>query len=156
MAVIATIPVVVDDAAKLRFAAELVRTKNPATAAMSIIVGNPGLALKYSYELQVDPIVVAEIERLKDEFGEEAFLPSKAQLAREIYDRANRDGVDHEEYVKLIQLHCSMRGLIEKPGTNVDVNVQVQNVMVVKDLGTDEQWAAKAARQQRELTLDAS
>ena len=37
-------------------------------------------------------------------------------------------------------------------GKVVDVNVNnIQPVMIVKDKGTDEQWAAGAARQQREL-----
>jgi hypothetical protein len=40
--------------------------------------------------------------------------------------------------------------------TNVSVDVKVQSVMVVKDHGTDEEWAAKAAEQQRNLTLNAA
>jgi len=40
---------------------------------------------------------------------------------------------------------------------NVNVNVAVaQPVLIVKDFGTDEEWAAKALAQQRALTLDAA
>jgi hypothetical protein len=41
--------------------------------------------------------------------------------------------------------------------TKVDVNVAVaQPVLIVKDFGTNEEWAAKALAQQRALTLDAA
>jgi hypothetical protein len=38
---------------------------------------------------------------------------------------------------------------------NVNVDVRVASVLVVKDHGTDAEWAVKAAEQQRKLTLDA-
>ena len=38
---------------------------------------------------------------------------------------------------------------------SVNVDVKVASVLVVKDHGTDDQWAAKAAEQQRRLVLDA-
>ena len=45
----------------------------------------------------------------------------------------------------------------DSPHTKVDVNVAVaQPVLIVKDFGTDEEWAAKALAQQRALTLDAA
>jgi hypothetical protein len=41
----------------------------------------------------------------------------------------------------------------DSPNSKVDVSVAVAtNVLVVKDHGTDEQWAAKAAEQQRRLS----
>lgn len=44
-----------------------------------------------------------------------------------------------------------------RKGSTVDVNVdvKVQNVMVVTDHGTDDQWAAKAAEHQRKLVMGA-
>jgi hypothetical protein len=43
----------------------------------------------------------------------------------------------------------------DSPNTKVDVNLNAPtNVLVVKDLGTNEEWAAKAAAQQRALTAD--
>jgi hypothetical protein len=38
---------------------------------------------------------------------------------------------------------------------SVNVDVKVASVLVVKDHGTDEEWAAKGAEQQRRLLLDA-
>jgi AcrR family transcriptional regulator len=44
---------------------------------------------------------------------------------------------------------------MDSPSTKVDVNVNApQNVLVVKDCGTDEEWQAKALAQQRALVLD--
>lgn len=44
----------------------------------------------------------------------------------------------------------------DSPSTKLDVAVNtVQPVLVVKDHGTDEEWAAKAAKQQRELAQGA-
>jgi hypothetical protein len=45
---------------------------------------------------------------------------------------------------------------MDSPHTKVDVAVAVSSVMIVTDHGTDEQWIAKVAEQQRKLTIDAS
>jgi hypothetical protein len=42
----------------------------------------------------------------------------------------------------------------DSPNTKVDVSVAVSSVLVVKDHGTDEQWAARVAEQQRKLALE--
>lgn len=44
----------------------------------------------------------------------------------------------------------------DKAGQKIDVNVdaRVQNVLYVRDSGTDEEWARKAAAQQRRLAND--
>jgi hypothetical protein len=50
-------------------------------------------------------------------------------------------------------------GYRENDSSNTNVNVGVAvvpNVMVVRDHGTDEEWAARAAEQQRTLVLDAA
>jgi hypothetical protein len=144
----------IDDNMKLRFASVFARTNNAATAAMSIIP-NPGEALRQSYVLQHDPVVVEEMARLKDTIDEKERLPSKVDIALEVLERA-RELKDPEDYAKLMRLYCEIGGLLEKPGANVDVNVQVASVMVVKDHGTTDEWKNKAADQQRRLTLDAS
>jgi hypothetical protein len=50
-------------------------------------------------------------------------------------------------------------GYRENDSANTNVNVGIvapQNVMIVHDFGTDDQWAAKVAAQQRALTADSS
>lgn len=45
----------------------------------------------------------------------------------------------------------------DSPANKIDVNVAVaQPVMIVKDHGTDEEWAAKALEQQRRLVANAA
>lgn len=149
----AVIPVL-DDAVKLRFAEAFARTKNASTAALQVIA-NPGLALLHSQTLPTDPLVLAEMARLRDDIGDEGLLPSKAEIAREVYDKAKACH-NPEDYERLMKLYCNIMGHIEKPGTNVTVNNQVTPVLVIRDHGTDEQWQEKAAEQQRKLTIDAA
>jgi len=152
MSSVATLPDI-DDTLKLRFAEGFLRTKNAANTAMDLIA-DTGQALRAARMLPHDPVVLAEMDRLKEEVGEEGFLPNRAQIAREIYDRAKLCG-DPEGYERLMKLYANVRGFIEKPGATINVDNSVKNVMYVKDHGTDEEWAAKAAIQQRNLTLDA-
>lgn len=145
----------VDEASKLKFAASFARSKNAANAAMSVWPNDPGFALKQSYLLPFDSVVIAELKRILDVEGEQSLLPSKSELVRDILTRAKAAACD-DDYEKLMRLAANMMGHIEKPGTNVDVKVQVQSVMVVKDHGTDEEWAARMAAQQQNLVLNAA
>lgn len=154
MAAIAAPIYVVSDEDKRRFADAFARTQNAATAALSIF-SHAGEALRQSLILPNDPKVIEELKRIKSEVTEAELLPSKAELAREVLQRA-RGSNDNEEYGKLMDLYFRVMGMIEKPGANVDVNVKVASVMVVRDHGTDEQWAEKAAQQQKELTASAA
>lgn len=144
----------VDDGVKLRFAAELVRCKNASAAAMALFP-NVGQALQVSYSLPTDPIVLAEIDRIKTDGEEADLMPTKCELALEVLAKA-RACVDNEDYTKLMKLYCDMMGHIEKPGTNVGVALTVAPVMVLRDHGTDEEWREKVAAQQRGLVLDAN
>lgn len=145
----------VDDEAKLRFAEAFLRSNNAATAAMDVFPADPGKALQLAQTLPQDSIVIAEIERLKEEKGEAAFLPNKAKIARDVYERAT-EAKDNEEYVKLMRLYGDLMGMIEKPGSSVNVDVKVAPVMVMRDHGSDDQWEQRASAQQRGLTLNAA
>ena len=148
---------VVDDATKLRFAAALLRLNNGNSAANEVL-GDRGIGERMwlATILPVDAVVVAEMDRLKDEQGEMAFLPSKAALVRQILARAENTQ-DNSEYVELMKLAANMMGFVEKPGAGMNVGNLIQNnVMYVKDLGTDQEWENKAREQQRLLTLNAT
>lgn len=86
---------------------------------------------------------------------------------KEAYESA-REAYMHKLYLELIQMSRAGKGNVagliftlkakfkqyDMPGSGklVDVNVnQVQNVMVVRGHGSDEEWAAKAVAQQRAL-----
>jgi hypothetical protein len=145
----------VDDALKLQFAAVYVReNKNAAAAALAIFPDNAGRALLYSHTLPNDPVVKSEIARLVEDVDPKLLMPTKYEQARDIYARAQKTE-DNEEYVKLMRLYADIMGFVEKPGANVDVNVQVANVMVVPNHGSDDDWQKKTRAQQERLTLNA-
>lgn len=98
-----------------------------------------------------DEFVLSEKKRLLEELGESAFLPTKAELAREVYLKASQEK-DSDSAEKLYKLYASVMGYIEKPGTNVNVNNNSHNrVLIVKDHGTDSEWAEKLKKQQNDL-----
>jgi len=137
---------------KTAFAVELL--KNPADAfkaALQVFPDDTGLALRAAHTWPKDPFVLAEQERITSEEGEGAFLPGKAELCRKIWERLQKDYVVTEDFVKIAKLYAEVRGFIEKPNTNIVTNVVTNKVMVVKDLGTNDEWEMKAERQQREL-----
>jgi hypothetical protein len=149
---------------KTQFAYELLKanippndTINAFKVALEMFPGDTALALQVSQEWTRDSFVKAERERFADELGDLAFLPSKADLARAIWDKANATTgyICTEDFTKLMRLYAEVRGFIEKPGLNVQTNVNVNNrVMVITDHGTDEEWALKVKSQQARLISD--
>jgi len=98
-------------------------------------------------------------------FAEDDKLKERYEGAREAYM--------HKLYLELLQMSRAGKGNIagliytlkakfkqyDMPGSGklVDVNVNVpQPVLIVRDHGTDEEWAAKVAEQQRRLVTDAA
>lgn len=146
-------------AAKLRYAKELLKEPNdPFKAALAIFGSDTGSALRASAQWVNDEEVLAEKERLLEEKenGELDFLPSKADAARLAWKLAN-DSWDTEEKLKALRLYADIRAFIEKPSAvKVEQNNVVNNrVMVVKDHGTDDQWAEGLRKQQQKLKEEA-
>jgi hypothetical protein len=70
--------------------------------------------LKVADEWPKDSLVLALKEELLEENGEEAFLPSKAELARRVIDTA--DGfIQVENKLKALRLYAEVMGFIAKP-----------------------------------------
>lgn len=124
-------------------------------AACEIWPNDTQKALKASSFWVRDPEVIAERERLLDEHGEEAFLPSKHDLAREIW-KLTQDGL-REDRIKAMKLYAEVRGFIEKPQTNVNVDNSktTHNVMLVAMPASIEEWQQKAVAQQKQLVSNA-
>jgi hypothetical protein len=148
------VAITITDEMKRKFASTFVRTNNAAAAALQIIDNNPGEALRQSHELMKDPIVVAIIDHIKNEGSDDDRQPTRIDIANQILEKA-KECKDAEGYSKLMKLYCDVRGFIEKPGANVEVKVQ-SSVMVVRDLGSDDEWKMKAANRQRELIANAA
>lgn len=153
-----TIPAVsVNDDQRLKVAFAAALLKHPQDlegrfAAALSITSDTGKALIMANKWVSDPVVLSEQERLTksaDE-GDLNFIGTKADFAREVLEAA-RNSFDGDTKHKFYKLYAETRGFILKADTNVNVQVNHNKVMVVRDLGTDDEWERKAQKQQREL-----
>lgn len=138
---------------KKLFAYELLINPEESFKAALVVFGDDtAKALQVSSAWPNDPEVKQYIEELKEELGEEYFLPSKADSAMIAYNIANDQKVPAEDRLKALRLYADIRGFIEKQGTTVNNNILTSNkVMVVKDHGSDDEWENKIAQQQAQL-----
>lgn len=128
----------------------------PFTAALKLFPEDTGRALRVAHEWPNDKEVRASMRARMSEGEEEDFLPTKAELARKVWAKMNKETLEPDEFTKIARLYGEIRGFIEKPTTNINTNTQVLSpVMVVKDSGSDDEWEKKLAAQQNKL-LNAS
>jgi hypothetical protein len=143
-----------DDDLKRAFAAALLKNEPDAEGrfkAALTVTPDTGQALYMANRWPSDPVVIDEIAALtKDGDDDLSFIGTKAEFAREVLT-AGRASYDGDTKHKFFKLYAEMRGFISKPDTNVNVQVNQNRVMIVKDMGTDAEWEAKAATQQRAL-----
>lgn len=116
------------------------------------VSGDTGQALWMANKWTVDPEVSAFQDELikASENGELDFIGTKSDFAREILERA-RASFDGDTAHKFYKLYAETRGFISKPENQLNVQVNNNRVMVVRDLGSDAEWEQKAAKQQRAL-----
>lgn len=124
-------------------------------AALEVVGGDLARALVMSREWPQDPEVIEYKTLALADKGEEAFLPSKADVVRAIWGKAEKCS-DPDVAFKGYKLVADIMGYVEKPGTTINNNTLVdqRKVMVVTDHGTDEEWEAKLLAQQAALTND--
>ena len=147
---------------KLEFARELLRTPNDPYKAASIVFPDreDGAMVVLAATVWVrDGVTLTEQVRISEQEGPSAFLPTKTDQARNLWDMAVCANAPFDERIKAHRLYAEIMGNIEKqPAGNV-TNVLNQGVMVIRDKGTDAEWEAQALTQQRALqarTIDAS
>ncbi len=124
-----------ETALKKAFAAFLLKCpEDPYRAALAVIdtSKDAGPAMLAANLWPNDAIVKAEMARLLEEKGEFAFLPSKVELARSIWERAHRDGTEDADAVKLLKLYAEVMDFIPKPGAKSNVG-QVVNISTYKE-----------------------
>jgi hypothetical protein len=138
---------------KKKFAAELLRNpQQPFVAALAVYPDNNNWALFVATHWPQDADVLKFQQEILKDHPETDFLPTEAELARAIWDKMNAKFTPIEDFTKLGKLYAEIRGFIKKTDTNITVNANTDNrVMVVKDLGTDEEWENKASKQQQAL-----
>lgn len=148
--------VVVDDEAQLtaRFAAALLRhpeTPDGRFAAALSVTSDTGKALLMAHKLWDSPQVIEAQRQIKAAAEDDLdFIGTKADFAREVLECA-RKSWDGDVQHKMYKLYAEVRGFISKADTNVNVQVNNNKVMIVKDLGSNDDWERRAAEQQRKL-----
>jgi len=144
-------PFVIVDERKLQFAEGLL--KNPYDAfkvALEIFGLDTNGAFRASMEWVSDPVVIEHQRLLKEEKGEFAFLPTKADLAREALETHKiLKKTDPAAAAKYFDMHLKIMDYYPKETGNI-VNIQ-NNVMLVPDHGSDENWEKRALEQQNQL-----
>lgn len=124
---------------------------DPFAAALQLFPGETAKALQTASELARDPEVLRQMDAIAQDKGEEALLPSKADLCREVWERMKK-AEEERDFANLARLYGDIRGFIQRPNeANQMVNVIEQKVMIVKDHGTNDEWEDKLKKQQHNL-----
>lgn len=146
---------------KWKFAESLLRNPNdPFKAAMAVTYGDTVAALTILSNWQNSIEINQMKAHLIEEMGEDAFLPTEAQLLRSILDRAERT-IDDAHYAKLMGLVLDAKGYTSKAkaGPSVVVNNNTNNKtmlvpIMVNNSGqevNDDEWEAQLIEQQQRL-----
>ncbi len=96
-----------------------------------------------------DPDVIADRQEMLDEQGEDAFLPSRADVARKLWAIAETAGVEPDDQIKALKEYAALRGFVNKDAPGITVNVN--RVMMIKDHGSDDEWERNLLTQQSKL-----
>jgi hypothetical protein len=123
---------VTDNEDKTAFAAELLKTPNdPFKAALAIFDPDTGRALRAAHEWPKDPFVIAEQTRLSAERGELSFLPTKADLARSLWERAHANTTTNDDFTKMARLYADIMDYVPKVA-KVDLTNNGKNSAIVQ------------------------
>ena len=138
---------------KSQYAALLLKfPDDPFKAAKILFEPDWGKSLMVAREWPSDPFVIEQKKAILSEHGETSFLPTKSEIARELHAIARLEN-DTDYRLKAYELFSKIMGFIEKPGATFN-NISQNNVMIVKDHGSDDQWADACLEQQKTLTLN--
>lgn len=145
---------------KLAFARAWLMTPDDPWKAGVSVVGNANvqLLLVIASQWTIDGVVLAERKRILDKEGALAFLPSKADHARELWNKAQtafQMGA-LPTYEKLMRQYGEIMGHIEKgAAAQVTVNNTIKpKVVVVRESATSHDWERNLAINQSRLTAE--
>jgi hypothetical protein len=143
------------DTEKLKAAyAELLlfRPDNAFAAAQQLFRNDAGKALYAAQNWPNDAYVLKVQEQLLDERGEDAFSITRSNLARMVQTEADSC---HDKDIKLkyLKFLAELKGWIgtESKGSTITA----QNVMIVQNNGSDQDWERAAQAQQEQLIAEA-
>jgi len=145
---------------KWDYAEALLRNpNNPFQAALHVTFGNTIAALTLVDRWRRCPQLEMMKRSLVAEQGEDAFLPSEAEMLRDVLRRAH-ESYDNDQYVKLMALAFDVRGMTSKAkqGPSVvvnNVNNKTMNIPVMVNANgeklSDDDWEKSLMLQQQRL-----
>ena len=149
-------------ALKEAFALQLLLHPNdPLKAACQIGVTN--MFARFVAEYWTDDLYVRIVKKkLLDEHGHAFFLPNVFDIAHRLLTIA--DDANHpENKLKALRQYSELMGMVAKPGalfvdnrtTNTVNNTQTNNVMVIKDHGSEADWERRLIENQTGLLASA-
>lgn len=143
-----------DESLKPKYAALLLKEKEPFDAALRLSPDNTGVALWCATNWTNDPEVVEEMARLKGESDAVKSIATKYDLARLYWNMANDEKIEPKDRLTAAEKFGAVAGIYDpKQNNNMNINVDAApRVMIVKDHGSNDDWEVRAATQQRELT----
>ena len=135
---------------KKEFAKLLIKNPDdPFKCAKLLFEPNMSLCFKVARHWPQDAEVVAFKNRQLIGGKYEMLMPTKSEIGMEVYAIAKND--KQTEYrLRSYELFCKMMGYVQKDGATIN---NVNNVMVVKDHGSDDEWESKLLQQQQALKL---
>lgn len=142
-----------DDLLKEAFVRAWLRTGDPFKAGLATFTSDSGRAMRASWEWPVDATVLQMRAEIIAEDGERAGLPTKEEMALEVY-RVAQNAETTEDKLAAYELAGKMLGYIERPSvsiTNDNRSVTVNRVMAYKDHGDDDAWERAVASNQKAL-----
>jgi hypothetical protein len=135
----------IETALKKLFAAAWLRMPdNPFAAAREVDPENPGKQYYISQHWINDPVVIAEKEKLVAHYGPVARVPSKEELALEVYRRECKDDAQKLQYLKFF---AQLMGYTEEAegGRPININNMVGvRIMPVPLAASDDEWEKRA------------
>lgn len=135
----------IEKALKRLFASAWLRMPdNPFAAAREVDAENPGKQYYMSTHWINDPYVLAEKEKLVAHFGAVARVPTKEELALEIY---NRDCKDDGQRLQYLKFFAQLMGYTEEEGAGKSININNMvgvRVMPVPVAASDDEWEKRA------------
>lgn len=139
------------DNVKDAYAAAMLRLGDAFKAACAVFPNDTARAVSAALPLSRDPDVLRRMEALRQTAGDEDFLPTRADIARELYALGVDGGNEAKDRIQAFKTFAELMGYAPKPGAgDTTNNITQNNVMVVREIPPDA-WEARAIEQQAKL-----
>ena len=140
-----------------RYAAEKLRNEMPDMNIALRLIPQAYIAQFAVNAWNNDAVVIDEIRRLQDEYGQRAELPTRETVLKEILTMGRDERGTRAERTNSYKLYAEINGWIGG-GANKQtpvVSVFANKVMMVKNHGSDNNWEKSAVTQQANLVKEA-